>query len=132
MRQESPMIDHTAFSVRDYAASRSFYARTLAPLGYSMLMEFGTTAGFGNTHPDFWIESADDGDGTHNIHVAFKAETRQAVDEFYRAALAAGGADNGPPGLREDYGPDYYAAYVIDPDGNNVEAVCHGRPTKSS
>jgi catechol 2,3-dioxygenase-like lactoylglutathione lyase family enzyme len=120
------MIDHTGVNVRNYETSRAFYQQALAPLGYAMLMEFEEAAGFGvEGQPDFWIEGdAKVGDGLHT-HVAFRADSRHAVDEFYRAAVKAGGKDNGAPGLRSDYAPDYYAAYVLDPDGNNVEAVCH-------
>jgi catechol 2,3-dioxygenase-like lactoylglutathione lyase family enzyme len=120
------MIDHTGVNVRDYPASRTFYQQALAPLGYDMVMEFGDeAAGFGvEGLPDFWIEAAE-GPVNPHLHVAFRADTRHAVDEFHAAAVKAGGRDNGRPGLRNDYGPDYYAAYVLDPDGNNVEAVCH-------
>lgn len=125
------MIDHTGVSVSDFDRSRAFYEQALAPLGYSLLMalsaaETGGTdvAGFGVApKPDFWIAS-----GTPNvppIHIAFRAETRAMVDAFYRAAMAAGGSDNGPPGLRPHYHPNYYGAFVLDPDGHNVEAVCH-------
>jgi catechol 2,3-dioxygenase-like lactoylglutathione lyase family enzyme len=118
------MIDHVSIRVADVAQSRAFYAAALAPLGYAVLMDFEQFAGFGVApKPDFWI-----GAGTPNqppIHVAFRASTRADVDAFHRAALAAGGRDNGAPGLRPAYHPSYYGAFVLDPDGHNVEAVCH-------
>lgn len=125
------MIDHTGVAVSDFQKSRRFYLQALAPLGYELLMEATAAetgshdaAGFGEPpNPDFWI-----GSGTPNVppvHVAFRAATRSAVDDFYQAAIAAGGRDNGPPGLRPHYHPDYYAAFVLDPDGHNIEAVCH-------
>jgi len=124
------MIDHVGFPVSDYERSKAFYAKTLAPLGYALVMETGQTendhpaAGFGaDGKPDFWIGG--EGGLNRSMHVAIAAKDRAAVDAFYRAALAAGGKDNGPPGLRAHYHPDYYGAFVLDPDGHNVEAVCH-------
>ncbi len=125
------MIDHTGVSVSDFARSKAFYARALAPIGYQLVMEVsaGMTggyegAGFGvPPKPDFWI-----GSGKPNVpplHVAFRAERRALVDAFYEAAIAAGGRDNGAPGLRPHYHPDYYGAFVLDPDGHNIEVVCH-------
>jgi len=118
------MIDHTGVSVADVAKSKAFYRAALAPLGYELLHELEKFAGFGVApKPDFWI-----GEGTPNvpsIHVAFRAETRAQVDAFHKAAMAAGGRDNGAPGLRPHYHPNYYGAFVLDPDGHNVEAVCH-------
>lgn len=125
------MIDHTGISVSSYADSKAFYSAALAPIGYTLLAEIpasvtGTVdvAGFGEDgKPDFWISS-----GTPNqppIHVAFRVASRPMVDAFYQAALAAGGADNGAPGLRPHYHPHYYGAFVRDPDGHNIEAVCH-------
>ena len=118
------MIDHTGLTVSNVAASKAFYRAALAPLGYAMLMEFEQFAGFGIApKPDFWI-----GEGAPNvppIHVAFRAESRAQVDAFYRAALAAGGRDNGAPGLRPQYHENYCGAFVLDPDGHNIEAVCH-------
>ena len=109
------MIDHTGVSVADVAKSKAFYRSALAPLGYEMLMEWESFAGFGVApKPDFWI-----GAGKPNvppIHVAFRAETRAQVDAFYKAALAAGGRDNGPPGPRPIYHPNYYGAFVLDHD----------------
>lgn len=124
------MLDHVGISVRDVARSRAFYLAALAPLGYGALMEVGDDGKGGHTHvglgmdkPDFWI-----GIGqvtTGHLHVAFVAKDRATVDAFYAAAMAAGGRDNGPPGLRPHYHPTYYGAFVFDPDGHNVEAVCH-------
>ncbi len=119
------MIDHTGVNVEDFEASREFYAAALAPLGYEFLLEFhGAVAGFGEAgHPDFWIGRGEA--NTPRVHVAFRADTRRDVEAFYEAALGAGGWDNGAPGLRPQYHPDYYAAFVLDLDGHNVEAVCH-------
>lgn len=125
------MLDHIGFGVSDYANSRAFYLKVLAPLGYGAVMDVtremtggyeGT--GFGKSgKPDFWI-----GNGKPLqpcLHIAFTAQTRAAVDAFYRAALEAGGRDNGAPGLRPQYHSNYYGAFVFDPDGHNIEAVCH-------
>ena len=118
------MLDHISLPVRDYARSRDFFKAVLAPLGYELSMDFGEACGFGvGGMPDFWI-----GAGSAPVppmHIAFRAPDREAVDAFYRAALANGGSDNGKPGLRPHYHSNYYAAFVIDPDGNNVEAVIH-------
>jgi catechol 2,3-dioxygenase-like lactoylglutathione lyase family enzyme len=120
------MFDHVGLNVRDYAASRSFYEGALAPLGYRVVMDFDEwrAAGFGTDgKPTFWIFQREPyGTGTH---VAFTCDDPETVGTFYEAALAAGGVDNGAPGPREQYSPTYYAAFVHDPDGNNVEAVCH-------
>jgi len=119
------MIDHVSLDVRDYEASKRFYAQALAPLGYELLMEYGGhLCGFGHEgKPDFWI--GDREEPQSGVHVAFASPDRTTVDRFYEAALAAGGNDNGPPGLRPHYHERYYGAFVLDPDGNNVEAVCH-------
>jgi catechol 2,3-dioxygenase-like lactoylglutathione lyase family enzyme len=126
------MIDHVGFPVSDYERSKSFYATALAPLGYTLVMEVGgehtestyPAAGFGAAgKPDFWIGG--EGGLSGSLHVAIAATDRAAVDAFHRAALAAGGKDNGKPGLRPQYHPHYYGAFVLDPDGHNVEAVCH-------
>jgi len=120
------MFDHVGLNVRDYRASREFYEQALAPLGYHVVMAFDEwkAAGFGpEDKPEFWVSQREPlGTGTH---VAFACPDRATVDAFHAAALAAGGHDNGPPGLREQYHPTYYGAFVLDPDGNNVEAVCH-------
>jgi catechol 2,3-dioxygenase-like lactoylglutathione lyase family enzyme len=122
-------LDHVGLNVSDYARAKSFYCAALQPLGISLVMELdpATTggyegAGFGQGKPDFWISG---GAATSPIHVAFAAERRADVDAFYKAAMAAGGKDNGAPGLRPHYHKDYYGAFVLDPDGHNVEAVCH-------
>ncbi len=117
------MLDHIGLNVSDYRASRAFYEQALAPLGIALQMEFGNAGGFGlEGMPFFWIRE----DGrAGSVHVAFHCEDRASVDAFHAAALAAGGTDNGAPGLREHYHPTYYGAFVLDPDGNNVEAVCH-------
>jgi catechol 2,3-dioxygenase-like lactoylglutathione lyase family enzyme len=122
------MFDHVGLNVRDYAASRRFYEQALAPLGHSVVMEFPEwdTAGFGvREKPGFFWISAREPRGT-GTHVAFQAPDRATVDAFHAAALEAGGTDNGGPGIREEYHPTYYGAFVLDPDGNNIEAVCHG------
>jgi catechol 2,3-dioxygenase-like lactoylglutathione lyase family enzyme len=119
------MIDHTGVNVEDFEASREFYAAALAPLGYELLLEFhGIVAGFGEAgKPDFCISQGEA--NMPRVHVAFRAGTRREVEAFYEAALGAGGRDNGTPGPRPHYHPDYYAAFVLDPDGHNVDAVCH-------
>ena len=117
------MIDHMTLTVRDMARSRSFYARALAPLGCRVLMEFGEMCGFGDDQPFLWMKPGDP--PTTPQHIAFTARRRADVDAFHAAALAAGARDNGAPGLRPDYHPSYYAAFVIDPDGHNLEAVTH-------
>ena len=120
------MFDHVGLNVKDYADSRAFYERALAPLGYSVVLAFDEwkTAGFGTADkPEFWISEREPfGTGTH---VAFTCGDRATVDAFHKAALDAGGLDNGAPGVREAYHPAYYGAFVHDLDGNNVEAVCH-------
>ncbi len=125
------MIDHTGVVVSDIQASKAFYSAALSAIGYQLLLEFpaavtgsADVAGFGEPpKPDFWISS-----GTANkppIHIAFRVTSRALVDAFHRAALAAGGRDNGAPGPRPHYHPNYYGAFVLDPDGHNIEAVCH-------
>jgi catechol 2,3-dioxygenase-like lactoylglutathione lyase family enzyme len=120
------MLDHVGLNVSDYARSRDFYAQALAPLGLALLMEpIPQTGGFGTDgKPWFWISGVRK-PVAENVHIAFTATDREVVDAFHAAALAAGGTDNGAPGVRELYHPSYYGAYVLDPDGNNVEAVCH-------
>ena len=125
------MIDHTGINVSDPVRSRRFYDAALKPLGYQVLMEIPTehtgglvVLGYGVApKPDFWLAQGEPQKPA--IHTAFRADNRKQVDEFYRAALAAGGKDNGAPGLRPHYHANYYGAFVIDPDGHNVEAVCH-------
>lgn len=115
------MIDHMSIHVSDSAHSISFYEKALAPLGYKVLMRFGEVAGLGEEAADFWIGP---GAGTPT-HIAFRASGVDAVKAFYQAALEAGGRDNGAPGPRPQYHPGYYGAFVLDPDGNNIEAVIH-------
>ena len=118
-------LDHVGLDVSDYEASRAFYHKALAPLGMGQMMEpVERVGGYGDYFPFFWIAQRNRGPDS-GVHVAFRVEARETVDAFHEAALAAGGQDNGPPGLREIYHPHYYAAFVLDPDGNNVEAVCH-------
>lgn len=121
------MIDHIGLSVSDYEISKAFYLAALKPLSYGLVMEVTEAerfAGLGAPgKPDFWI--AGGGPSTPRLHVAFRAKDRATVRAFYEAALQAGAEDNGPPGLREIYHPDYYGAFVLDPDGHNIEAVCH-------
>jgi catechol 2,3-dioxygenase-like lactoylglutathione lyase family enzyme len=118
------MIDHVKVFVSDLERSRGFYAQALEPLGYRVLMEPApVVVGLGADRPDFWLELRPESVTT--AHICFRAESPEVVDAFHRAALDAGGRDNGEPGLRPIYHPRYYGAFVLDPDGNNVEAVCH-------
>jgi catechol 2,3-dioxygenase-like lactoylglutathione lyase family enzyme len=117
------MIDHMGLLVADLDASVTFYTRALAPLGYALVMRGDGFAGFGVAgKADFWIGA---GKPTDRMHVAFAARGRAQVRAYYEAAIAAGGKDNGPPGIRAEYHPSYYGAFVRDPDGHNIEAVCH-------
>lgn len=128
------MLDHVGFAVTDIERSKRFYEQALAPLGISVMMDIppeqnaqgggGRALGFGaGDNPFFWVaDNQRVGEGTH---VAFTVDSRAKVDAFYAAAIAAGGRDNGGPGIRERYHPNYYAAFVFDPDGFNIEAVCH-------
>lgn len=119
------MLDHVSIKVADFARSKAFYDKALAPLGLKMVMGDGQFfAGYGDERPFFWIGQNQGPVGT-GTHIAFSAKDRATVDAFYAAAMAAGGADNGGPGLREHYHPTYYGAFVLDPDGHNVGAVCH-------
>lgn len=125
------MLDHVGFAVTDYGKSKAFYEKALQPLGISVVMEVTPEQAGGDAHagfgegfkPYFWIGTGAKPKGGQ--HVAFAAKDRKSVDAFYEEALAAGGRDNGAPGLRPIYHPDYYGAFVLDPDGNNIEAVCH-------
>ncbi len=125
------MIDHIGLQVRDLARATRFYLAALAPLGIGIVMEVSAAETGGSAHvgfgadskPSFWIGAGEPASGP--LHVAFAATTRAAIDAFYAAALHAGGTDNGPPGLRPHYHANYYAGFVRDPDGNNIEAVCH-------
>ncbi|MCG3268760.1 VOC family protein [Yoonia sp. I 8.24] len=124
------MIDHSGISVSNFDLAAAFYERALAPLGASLLYMVPSehtdgvkVGGFGKDRPRFWLSEG--AAQTPPLHFAFTAETRAEVDAFYAAAIAAGGKDNGKPGLRPHYHDNYYGAFVLDPDGNNIEAVCH-------
>ena len=126
------MLDHIGLSVADYGKSKAFYDAVMSSIGAACVMtvtaeETGGAyegAGYGQAgKPSFWIGSGDRSKG--QVHIAFTASSRGEVDAFYAAAMAAGARDNGGPGLRPHYHPDYYAAFVLDPDGHNIEAVCH-------
>ncbi|HET7792884.1 MAG TPA: VOC family protein [Rhizobacter sp.] len=121
------MFDHVKFGASDYAASKAFYLKALAPLGVVVSSEGSPAYGVELCPPDGTVSLClfQTDEKPAHLHIAFKAETRQQVDAFYRAALEAGGQDNGPPGLRPKYHANYYAAFVIGPDGHNIEAVCH-------
>ena len=124
------MIDHTGIAVADYPASKRFYDAVFAALGGGVMMTVpeeytggAKVVGYGRAKPDFWISS--NGEPGPGRHVAFTARSRAEVDAFHAAALAAGGRDNGAPGPRPHYHENYYGAFAFDPDGNNIEAVCH-------
>ena len=129
------MIDHLTLKVRDIRTSIDFYRKALAPLGYVAKAHHEPTIGFGaeddGAHSDFYLTSSGDGTGSPVTHIAFRAADAAMVDAFYQAALAHGGTDNGAPGERP-YHPGYYAAFVLDPDGNNIEAVFHGDAQRSA
>jgi catechol 2,3-dioxygenase-like lactoylglutathione lyase family enzyme len=130
------MIDHIGISVGSIARATEFYLKALAPLGYGIMMQvsaeetrhgaaigFGAPPDFQSGKPSFWV--GESGEASGPLHIAFVAPIRATVDAFYLAAMKAGGTDNGPPALRPHYHANYYAAFVLDPDGNNIEAVCH-------
>ena len=124
------MLDHVGISVSNYDRAVAFYTTALEPLGASLLFvvpeeytDGVKTCGFGTDRPTFWI--SEDGSQTPAVHIALSAASRADVDAFHKAALAAGGKDNGTPGLRPHYHEHYYGAFVLDEDGNNIEAVCH-------
>ncbi len=122
------MLDHVGIAVRDYEKAKQFYIKALAPLGYELLMEVQGFAGFGVKSKNgplatFWLHQSNK--PTQSLHLAFRAISRNVVDEFYDIALQAGGTDNGKPGVREIYHPNYYGAFILDLDGNNIEVVCH-------
>jgi catechol 2,3-dioxygenase-like lactoylglutathione lyase family enzyme len=131
------LIDHTGIIVSDFVTSRAWYQAAFAPIGYRLLIEaprslagYAGVAGFGEVaigKPDFWIfgATATQLSTKPPLHIAFRAATRALVDAFHKAAIEAGGRDNGAPGLRPHYHPHYYGAFVLDPDGHNIEAVCH-------
>jgi catechol 2,3-dioxygenase-like lactoylglutathione lyase family enzyme len=118
------MLDHIGIRVSNYQRSKLFFETALRPLGYRLVFEHAISgAGFGRTgKPDFWIK---EGRPSPSLHIAFAGDDRTAVDAFYKAAISAQGRDNGRPGLRPEYHPAYYGAFVLDPDGHNIEAVCH-------
>jgi catechol 2,3-dioxygenase-like lactoylglutathione lyase family enzyme len=132
MGERPRVIDHIGVGVRDFEQSLEFYTRALAPLGFERVAFVDAdnrSAGFGiRGRDDFWIH---EGRPTGRMHVAFDSESREAVDAFHAAALEAGARDNGPPGVRPEHSPTYYAAYVLDPNGNNIEAVFHGTAPSS-
>jgi len=119
------VLDHVGVPVSDFERSKRFYEQALSPLGYELIMEpSGSAAGFGRWgKPDFWIGQGEPGQA---FHIAFAADERATVDAFHEAAMAAGGSDNGAPGLRPEYHASYSGAFVFDAEGNNIEAVCHG------
>jgi catechol 2,3-dioxygenase-like lactoylglutathione lyase family enzyme len=129
-----PILDHIGINVTDYGRSKAFYEKALAPLGVTAVMEYGKACGFGRDgKPDFWMgegvtrfQTEDQLRPITPVHVAFVARSRAEVDAFHAAAIAAGGRDHGLPGPRPEYHPGYYGAFVLDPDGHNVEAVIHG------
>ena len=125
------MFDHVKFGVSDFAASKAFFLKALGPLGVVLVGEGVPTYGVELCKPGGTVSLClfETQEKPAHLHIAFVAETRQQVDAFYRAALEAGGKDNGPPGLRPNYHANYYAAFVIGPDGHNLEAVCHHHPT---
>jgi catechol 2,3-dioxygenase-like lactoylglutathione lyase family enzyme len=125
------MLDHVGISVSDYTRAKAFYMRVLKPLGYDLIIEVtseetgnAASAGFGaGKRPQFWVSAGKPIKG--RVHFAFEAKTREAVRAFYDAAMKAGGQDHGAPGLRPHYHDNYFGAFVLDPDGHNIEAVCH-------
>ena len=139
VRELFVVLDHINLRVADYDRSKQFYVAALMPLGFKLAMEGASGAGFSKGYiPSFWIKAGvppasgpsappfpQDGCAGPYLHVAFASETRAAVDAFHRAALAAGGRDNGGPALRTEYHANYYGAFILDPDGYNIEAVCH-------
>ena len=121
------MINHISIGVRDIGRAKGFYDAALKPLGYKCLSSGDSSLGYGKDAVVLWISSAEarvQADERSGLHVCFSAPTRKSVDQFHKGALGAGGRDNGKPGLRADYGPNYYAAFVVDPDGYRLEAYC--------
>lgn len=124
---EFAMIDHVSIGVSNILRSKTFYDAALHALGYACLSEDKTSLGYGKDRVELWVNIAErptKPDRESGLHFCFEAPTRQSVDAFHKAAQVAGGQNNGEPGLRGDYGPDYYAAYVVDPDGYRIEAYC--------
>lgn len=118
------IIDHIGMAITNLDKSKAFYAKALAPLNIKLVAEVQGWVGFGrNGKPEFWF--GEDEESQHPMHIAFLADSREQVDCFHEAALSAGGRDNGKPGIREVYHANYYGAFIIDPDGHNIEAVCH-------
>ncbi len=125
------MIDHISLGVRDIARSRRFYDTALTPLGYTCLSAADNSLGYGSGRVTLWLSPSDHPvapDRRSGLHICFSAPSRSAVDRFHAAALQAGAGDNGAPGPRPDYGDDYYAAFVVDPDGYRLEAHCGAAP----
>lgn len=123
------MIDHVSFGVRDLAAAAAFYDAVLAPLGFTRLYDLPETIGYGKDHPEFWLNlRADLAPTPHNngMHICLRARTTDAVDGFHEAGVRGDGTDDGAPGLRPQYAPNYYAAFLRDPDGNKIEVVTFG------
>lgn len=124
------MIHHVSIGVRDIPAARRFYDRVLGPLGYKRLSESPESLGYGNDSPVFWVSLSQQpvpADERSGLHICFAAPNREAVDDFHAAGIASGGRDNGRPGLRPDYGPGYYAAFLCDPTGYRIEAYADER-----
>lgn len=117
----SASIDHLGINVTDYEKAKAFYAAALEPLGLKVMMDFGVTVGIGGEFPFLWISAGAPG----HVHLAFRCDKRAEVDAFHAAAIKAGAKDNGKPGMRTEYSENYYAAFVLDADGHNIEAVCH-------
>jgi catechol 2,3-dioxygenase-like lactoylglutathione lyase family enzyme len=121
------MFDHVSIGVKDISRARKFYDAALSPLGYRCVMEAGGSLGYGQDGAGFWVSQVGSPVPPHDdscLHICFSAPTRESVKAFHAAALAAGGRDNGKPGLRPEYGDNYYAAFVVDPDGFRLEAYC--------
>ena len=116
-------VDHIGINVTDFEKAKAFYAAAPKPLGLAITADYGVTVGMGEDYPFLWISAGAPG----HVHLAFRAESRAMVDAFHAAALAAGGTDNGKPGIRSEYSENYYGAYVLDADGHNIEAVTYGK-----
>ncbi len=119
----SVSIDHLGISVTDLEKAKAFYSAALKPLGLAIMSDYGVTVGMGADYPFLWLSAGAPG----HVHLAFRADSRALVDAFHAAAIAAGGTDNGKPGLRTEYSEDYYGAYILDADGHNIEAVTYGK-----